>query len=127
MWVFIRPQGGKDYYLLMYENRVGRAFCPIHRFDGTDQFPAPRAKAVPIKSEWDRNVEDASRGTSREGMAGIFPKDQRCGENDGRRGSFDRIMPNPAARGLAIRKSGIFGDNFAHLFADGGASRGRHR
>jgi hypothetical protein len=37
MWVFIRPRGGQDYYLLMYENRVGAKFCPIHRFDGKHQ------------------------------------------------------------------------------------------
>ena len=39
MWVCIRPQGGQDYYLLMYENRVRSEFCPIHRFDGMDQIP----------------------------------------------------------------------------------------
>ena len=39
MWVFIRPRGGQDYYLLMCENRVGAEFCPIHRFDGKHQIP----------------------------------------------------------------------------------------
>ena len=40
MWVFTRPRGGQDYYLLMCKDRVGEAFCPIHRFDGKDQIPA---------------------------------------------------------------------------------------
>jgi hypothetical protein len=39
MWVFIRPRGGQDCYLLMWENRAGVEFCPIHRFDGMDQIP----------------------------------------------------------------------------------------
>ena len=50
MWVFIRPRGGQDYYLLMCENRARTAFCPIHRFDGTDQFPLSRADPVAPKS-----------------------------------------------------------------------------
>ena len=39
MWVFIRPRGGQDYYLLRSEGRGGLEFCPIHRFDGMDQIP----------------------------------------------------------------------------------------
>jgi len=39
MWVFTRPRGGKDYYLLTYENRGRTTFCPIHRFDGVHQIP----------------------------------------------------------------------------------------
>ena len=39
MWVFTRPRGGQDYYLLMYENRVGAKSCPIHRFNGKHQIP----------------------------------------------------------------------------------------
>jgi len=39
MWVFIRPRGGQDCYLLTYEIRGGLEFCPIHRFDGMDQIP----------------------------------------------------------------------------------------
>jgi hypothetical protein len=39
MWVFIRPRGGQDCYLLRRENRGGLEFCPIHRFDGLDQIP----------------------------------------------------------------------------------------
>ncbi len=39
MWVFIRPRGGQDCYLLMCETRGGLEFCPIHRFDGMDQIP----------------------------------------------------------------------------------------
>jgi len=39
MWVFIRPRGGQDCYLLTCEIRVGLEFCPIHRFDGMDQIP----------------------------------------------------------------------------------------
>jgi hypothetical protein len=39
MWVFIRPRGGQDCYLLMCEIRGGLEFCPIHRFDGMDQNP----------------------------------------------------------------------------------------
>jgi hypothetical protein len=41
MWVFIRPRGGQDCYLLMCEIRGGLEFCPIHRFDGLDQVPLP--------------------------------------------------------------------------------------
>jgi hypothetical protein len=37
MWVFIRPRGGQDYYLLEKKNTAGTKFCPIHRFDGEDQ------------------------------------------------------------------------------------------
>jgi len=39
MWVFIRPRGGQDCYLLTCELRGGPEFCPIHRFDGLDQIP----------------------------------------------------------------------------------------
>jgi len=39
MWVFIRPRGGQDCYLLMCEIRGDLEFCPIHRFDGMDQIP----------------------------------------------------------------------------------------
>jgi hypothetical protein len=39
MWVFIRPRGGQDCYLLTCEIRGGLEFCPIHRFDGMDQVP----------------------------------------------------------------------------------------
>jgi hypothetical protein len=51
MWVFIRPRGGKDYYLLMCENRVGIGFRPIHRFDVTDQIPASQAGGIPTKNK----------------------------------------------------------------------------
>ncbi len=37
MWVFIRPRGGQDCYLLTCEIRGCSEFCPIHRFDGMDQ------------------------------------------------------------------------------------------
>jgi hypothetical protein len=39
MWVFIRPRGGQDCYLLMGEIRGSGESCPIHRFDGLDQIP----------------------------------------------------------------------------------------
>ena len=39
MWVFIRPRGGQDCYLLTGEIRGGLELCPIHRFDGLDQIP----------------------------------------------------------------------------------------
>jgi len=39
MWVFIRPRGGQDCYLLTCELRGGLESCPIHRFDGMDQIP----------------------------------------------------------------------------------------
>ena len=39
MWVFIRPRGGKECYLLTCEITEGAKFCPIHRFDGLDQIP----------------------------------------------------------------------------------------
>ena len=39
MWVFTRPQGGQDCYLLMCKIRRWLKFCPIHRFDGLDQIP----------------------------------------------------------------------------------------
>jgi len=39
MWVFTRPRGGQDYYLLIGEIRAGLDLCPIHRFDGMDQVP----------------------------------------------------------------------------------------
>ncbi len=39
MWVFIRPRGGKECYLLTCEIRGGAQFCPIHRFDGMNQIP----------------------------------------------------------------------------------------
>jgi len=41
MWVFTRPRGGQDCYLLMCEIRPGLEFCPIHRFDGKHQVPTP--------------------------------------------------------------------------------------
>jgi hypothetical protein len=41
MWVFIRPRGGQDCYLLVNETRAEHRFCPIHRFDGKDQIPSP--------------------------------------------------------------------------------------
>ena len=42
MWVFIRPRGGQDCYLLTCEVRGHLEFCPIHRFDGMDQIPMAR-------------------------------------------------------------------------------------
>jgi hypothetical protein len=39
MWVFIRPRGGQECYLLTCEIRGASEFCPIHRFDGMDQIP----------------------------------------------------------------------------------------
>ena len=39
MWVFIRPRGGQDCYLLGCKIRGSLEFCPIHRFDGMDQNP----------------------------------------------------------------------------------------
>jgi len=39
MWVFIRPRGGKECYLLTCEIRGEAQFCPIHRFDGMNQVP----------------------------------------------------------------------------------------
>ncbi len=39
MWVFIRPRGGQDCYLLTCEIRGGVKFCPIHRFDGLNPIP----------------------------------------------------------------------------------------
>ena len=39
MWVFIRPRGGQDYYLLIGEIRAPLDVCPIHRFDGMNQIP----------------------------------------------------------------------------------------
>jgi hypothetical protein len=40
MWVFTRPQGGQDYYLLICEITAYSGFCPIHRFDVNDQIRA---------------------------------------------------------------------------------------
>jgi hypothetical protein len=42
MWVFIRPRGGQDCYLLTCEITGGPQSCPIHRFDGMDQIPMYR-------------------------------------------------------------------------------------
>jgi hypothetical protein len=39
MWVFIRPRGGQESYLLVFESRGCADFCPIHRFDGLNQIP----------------------------------------------------------------------------------------
>ena len=40
MWVFIRPRGGRECYLLLCENRSCPRVCPIHRFDGMNLIPA---------------------------------------------------------------------------------------
>ena len=39
MWVFIRPRGGQESYLLVFESRGRAQFCPIHRFDTLNQIP----------------------------------------------------------------------------------------
>jgi hypothetical protein len=44
MWVFIRPRGGQDCYLLTGEIRGWTELCPIHRFDGLDQIPVCRTR-----------------------------------------------------------------------------------
>jgi hypothetical protein len=44
MWVFIRPRGGQDCYLLTCESRGCLEFCPIHRFDGLDQILGHRSR-----------------------------------------------------------------------------------
>jgi len=49
MWVFIRPRGGQDYYLLMCEDRGGEVFCPIHRFDVKYQISAHRNETAASK------------------------------------------------------------------------------
>jgi hypothetical protein len=45
MWVFTRPQGGQDCYLLIGEIRAAAEFCPIHRFDGKDKILKSRRYA----------------------------------------------------------------------------------
>ena len=50
MWVFTRPRGGQDYYLLMHETRTTVVYCPIQRFDGFDKFPAPWEDANKISA-----------------------------------------------------------------------------
>jgi len=45
MWVFIRPRGGQDCYLLTCELRGGLESCPIHRFDGMNQVPEHQSRA----------------------------------------------------------------------------------
>ena len=57
MWVFTRPRGGQDYYLLIGEIRAGLDFCPIHRFDGMDQIP----KSSCSKSQIEASRERAKR------------------------------------------------------------------
>jgi hypothetical protein len=52
MWVFIRPRGGKECYLLTCEIRGGAQFCPIHRFDGMDQIPMHRIGAPQNIEKW---------------------------------------------------------------------------
>jgi hypothetical protein len=37
MWVFIRPRGGQECYLLTCEITECWIFCPIHRFDWFNQ------------------------------------------------------------------------------------------
>jgi hypothetical protein len=48
MWVFIRPRGGQDWYLLTCELTEGPEYCPIHRFDGLDQVPL-HGRRMPTK------------------------------------------------------------------------------
>jgi hypothetical protein len=60
MWVFIRPRGGQDYYLLMCENRARSDFCPIHPFDGMDQIPVSQSEPIPAKSKSHPDEEDDS-------------------------------------------------------------------
>jgi hypothetical protein len=61
MWVFIRPQGGQDCYLLRCELRGVLEFCPIHRFDGMDQIPEHWGRAHLIEEE--ERIEDRTSGS----------------------------------------------------------------
>ena len=68
MWVFIRPRGGQDCYLLTCEIRGGAEYCPIHRFDGLDQLPVHRYDT------WrglKKRMADFANGASREDISTI--------------------------------------------------------
>jgi hypothetical protein len=55
MWVFIRPRGGQDCYLLVCEIRGGPEFCPIHRFNGMDQI-LMRWSEAKQKMKYEKNI-----------------------------------------------------------------------
>jgi hypothetical protein len=57
MWVFIRPRGGQECYLLTSEIRGDPEFCPIHRFDGKDQIPMHRIGTV--RDEETRSIKES--------------------------------------------------------------------
>ena len=61
MWVFIRPRGGQDCYLLTCEIRVCPEFCPIHRFDGMDQIPMARYGTLSPRNKYNRDRVDTSQ------------------------------------------------------------------
>jgi hypothetical protein len=51
MWVFTRPRGGQDYYLLEKKNTAGGEFCPIHRFDGKYKISMSRIAIASARSK----------------------------------------------------------------------------
>jgi hypothetical protein len=65
MWVFIRPRGGQDCYLLTCEIRGRPEFCPIHRFDGMDQIPVARYGTWAPRNKCNLDRADTSRKNSR--------------------------------------------------------------
>src|ERR1700676_4441713 len=93
MWVFIRPRGGQDYYLLMCENRVAVEFCPIHRFDGKHQDP----KFCYIS----RMFSDGGGWQTDSGSCRNF-----------------RLYLNRAAFRPVTRVARVLGTNFVNLFGD---------
>ncbi len=118
MWVFIRPRGGQDYYLLEKENTVCAEFCPIHRFDGMDQISMfPDWASNTIREFWRSQRKGGQIESHDERNALLFLHRYRstiCSH-------FQRIHSGPSVI-LDFRESdfihGIFRDDSLHFFAN---------
>ena len=127
MWVFIRPRGGQDCYLLTCEIRGRPEFCPIHRFDGMDQIPVSRSETIPAKSKSNPDKGKASQINLWRGLARIFPEGKSRRKNQGRCRCSVCVLLRCADLGLVGGKNGIFGYYFFHPFTDGGCGHHGYR
>ena len=123
MWVFTRPQGGQDYYLLMCENRAGSGFCPIHRFDVTDKNPMPHTEAIPAKSGYTPDRDEASRNESRKCDPRKFLERLRCVKGKRGRHRVFLARENFVIASRIVHGVRIFRNNFPHLLTDARGAR----
>lgn len=112
MWVFTRPRGGQDYYLLMCEIRGGVEICPIHRLDGKDQIP--KFCGFPSQGH-----------CQRKGVSGILPEGSDRRRQLALSNAF-LFYSNCAGDVLNVDVTRVFRNDVLHLLSNSGSAFRRH-